>query len=212
MTGTPTVIQQDNDVAILSTGNVGIGTTVPAGKIDIIGNASTAPIIARNMETSNATVLANKQTLSPILADSNGVMIKQFTPVSLGNSYYLDGSFPITIGGGSVPIFTGINDNTVVSFRFATNLAFGNGSRAMLYGQISFTARNGFRVSQDWNSSGDTLTEPFTLNGEGTNTLTFDAPTQPDLIFSYSGGVISVNSTTTVTQTNVLIYDGKKIR
>lgn len=212
--GSPGLPEQANDVVISTSGNIGVGTISPNAKIELIGSATIAPIIARNMDISSTTTLADKQSLFPVVIDNNGVMVKQTSPISLGNSYSLDGVFNIIIGGGPVPVFTGINNNTVVAFKFATNLSFGFGNTAMIYGQISFSIKNGFKVSNDWTSSGQAETSTISLVGENTNTLIFDnaSTTQPKLTFSYSSGVISVSSTATGTQTNVFIYEGKKIR
>lgn len=211
-TSSPSIDEQANDVSVSVLGNIGVGTISPSAKIDLVGTSTITPIRARNMEASSTSTLADRTTLHPVMIDKDGVMIKQFSPVSLGNSYYLDGSFSIPIGGGPVDVFTGINENSVVAFKFATNLSFGSGSRAMIYGQISFSIRNGFRVSNDWTSSGNAPTEEVSLVGENTDTLVFYAPTQARLTFTYSSGIISVNSSATVTQTNVLIYEGKKLR
>ncbi|QIK59958.1 hypothetical protein G7050_08995 [Dysgonomonas sp. HDW5A] len=210
--GSPTVEQESNDVTVSVLGNIGVGTTSPNAKIELIGSTTVTPIIARNMEISSTTTLADKQSLFPVVIDNNGVMIRQASPVSLGNSYSLDGAFNILIGGGPVTVFTGINNNTVVVFKFATNLSFGNGNTGMLYGQISFSVKRGFRVSNDWVFSGDAVTEQYSLVGENTNTLVFNATTQPRLTFAYSSGIISVNSSATIAQTNVFIYEGRKIR
>lgn len=37
-TGTPTLAQQANDFTVTSTGNVGVGTTAPSAKLDVVGN------------------------------------------------------------------------------------------------------------------------------------------------------------------------------
>jgi hypothetical protein len=193
-------------------GNVGITNDMPTAKLDIIGDGTFAPIRARDIQVSNVTTYADKQTLQPVVIDDNGVMVKKFSPVSLENSYSFDGEISVSPGGAAVPIVTNIYG--VVIFKFVTNFSFGDNNSSMLYGQVSFTERNGFQVANDWSYSGNSVSPGVNLVGIGTHTLTFDYGSGPDLILSYDTATATafVSKTVGGVVTDFMVFDGMKLR
>lgn len=189
-----TIAQEDKTLAFTSTANsgtshftidgatlnvdavnnrVGIDNAVPTAKLDIIGNVMTAPIRARNMESSDTTTQATKRELSPVMIDKNGVMVRQFTAIDNSNSYYFDGGYLLMVNGAPVDIVTGIGFGTIVKFNFLTNFAFGNSNSAIVYAEVTFSERKGFKVNPNWTHSGNSYVTSITMTGEGTNILTF---------------------------------------
>ncbi|KAA2215407.1 hypothetical protein [Chryseobacterium sediminis] len=62
LTGTPSVTQQTNDFIVTSSGNVGIGTTAPAAKLHIAGNAYLGTATPTNGAAGHAQVVRNDLT------------------------------------------------------------------------------------------------------------------------------------------------------
>ena len=65
-TGTPTVLQQANDVIFTNTGQVGIGTTTPSQNLDV----ATGNVRVRTINTN----VGNGTTDRRVVADANGVL------------------------------------------------------------------------------------------------------------------------------------------
>lgn len=193
---------------------VGINNAVPTAKLDVIGNATTAPIRARNMEKSENTTLANKPKLSPVMIDDNGVMVRQFSIADQGNSYYFDGANLALQNGGTATVVTNITAGSVVKFSFMTNFSFGNSRSGIIYAQVSFTIYSGFKVSDDWTHSGNsTPSNTVTLSGVGTQTLRFSDASPRSMELKYDPATQSI----TVTKIgdgdlNLQILEGVKYR
>ena len=208
--GAGNIIMQSNG----TTGNVGIGVT-PTAKLDINGNSTTVPIRARNIPSSENATLVQNTSLMPLQMDANGVVARQVSPIAMSSSYSVNQSFGGT-NGIPLTIFNGINTATIVTFKFATNIVFGGNQTGMLYGQVSYSIKNGFRVSNDWNYSGAASTNITAVQGLGTNTLTFQGSgsvADSSLIFTYNNGIITSNRTGGAGKTyGFILYDGMKIR
>jgi len=195
---------------------VGIGTISPSAKLDVIGNNMSSPIRVRNMENSDTTLRANKSDLAPVVIDNNGVMVRQFSPVSLGDSYSLDGEFMAHADTTLTTIFTNVEFNSLVLFKFITNMAFGQDNTAFLYSQVSFSGKNGFQVGSDWSYTGISTSPKVNVIGAGTSVLVFDFNTGADLIFRYDENTKSIRVQKNMDLNNptdavVHIYEGKKI-
>ncbi|MBS7253618.1 hypothetical protein [Flavobacterium branchiicola] len=207
--GVPSAAQQANDVIASAEGNVGVGTTAPTARVELRGTTTVPPIKVINIGGSNSANNVDNNTLVPVMIDEDGIMMKQYTPVLFENSYALNSDFYFA-SGASRTIFTGVSSSTIVLFEFHTNYAFGNSNTSILYGSISFSVKNGFKVG-DWSFSGNGATTGASLSGLGTNTLTFNYISGADLIFQYSAGVITVRKSVSGTF-NMYVYNGKKIR
>ena len=189
-----TINQQDKTLSFLSTASsgtshfnvdgstlnidavnnrIGINNLIPTAKVDIVGDSSTPPIRARNLESSSNTLLSTKSKLSPVLVDQNGVMVRQFSVADPSDSYYFDGANILIANGNPIDIVTGIGFGTIVKFNFLTNYSLGNSNSAILYAELTFSERKGFQINDNWTHSGNSLTPGINLNGIGTNTITF---------------------------------------
>lgn len=189
---------------------IGINNNIPTAKLDVIGNADTPPVRARNMESSANTVLSVKTKLSPVMIDQNGVMVRKFSVADPSDSYYFDGSHVMVANGDPVDIVTNVGQGTIVKFSFLTNFAFGNSNSAIIYAEVTYSRRSGFKVNQNWTHSGNTSTPVMAMNGVGTTTLTF-GDTFGTLTISYSAGKITAQKTNGP-NTNLQILDGYKMR
>ena len=193
---------------------VGINNAIPAAKLDIIDDSGAAPIRARNMESSESTVLAAKKELSPVMIDKSGVMVRQFTGIDNTGSYYFDGAYLLAVNGAPVDVVTGIGFGTIVKFNFLTNFSFGNSNSAVIYAEVTFSERRGFKVNPNWTHSGNTLVaNSITVTGEGTNTLVF-GDTFGTMTITYSSGKITAQKAgpTGAVNTNLQILEGYKFR
>lgn len=189
---------------------IGINNDTPTAKLDVIGNSTTPPVRARNMESSATTTLSVKPKLSPVLADQNGVLVRQFSVADPSDSYYFDGPNVLVSNGAPVDIVTGIGQGTIVKFSFLTNFSFGNSNSAIIYAEVSFSQRKGFRVNDNWTHSGNTFVTDIALNGVGTHTLTF-GDSFGTLTLNYDSGKITA-SKTNGPNTNIQILEGLKMR
>ncbi len=193
---------------------IGINNAIPAAKLDITGDSGTAPIRARNMESSESTVLAAKRELSPVMIDKSGVMVRQFTGVDNSGSYYFDGGYLLAVNGAPVDVVTGIAFGTIVKFDFLTNFSFGNSNSAVIYAEVTFSERRGFKVNPNWTHSGNTpVANSITMTGEGTNSLVF-GDSFGTMTITYSAGKITAQKTgpSAAVNTNLQILAGYKFR
>lgn len=217
LTGGATAAQQANDVTVSGQGTVGIGTTAPGAKIEIVGTAAIPPIKVVNMQVSNTATIGNRRALMPVVIDNTGIMIGQFSPVSQSNGYSLDGEF-VVAAGATTPVFTAGHYNSVFTFEFLTNFALGDNDISSVYGKITYSVKNGFQVNGDWTYTGNAAASSVTVTGVGTNTLTFDFDSGSDLVFTTSGnfdsrtGVISVRKVGTGASLSLYVFNGRKIR
>ncbi|WP_048511018.1 hypothetical protein [Chryseobacterium sp. FH2] len=94
----PTAAQQQNDIVVNTSGNVGIGTTAPTESLDTTGRAR-----IRTTDVANGTTV-----ISPLYVDPNGVVVKN-SPSSTFGSLTSFSSGNISAGG------TGQITNTLVN-------------------------------------------------------------------------------------------------
>lgn len=100
-TGTPSTVQQANDVIITSSGNVGIGTTNPATRLEINNGSTTGAI----------KIVDGSQGVDKVLvSDANGVGSWR-TPASIKPT--ITGVFPspaasINSDGSNTPLYSGV--------------------------------------------------------------------------------------------------------
>ncbi len=192
---------------------IGIGTSSPTAKIDIIGGQNVAAIRARNIENSNNTTLSNRKTLVPMMIDINGIVVKKANPVTNNptDSYSVDAIFE-TPANQPVTIFNGITFGSIVNFKFLTNYSFGNSNTALVFGDLSYSQKGGWRLASNWNSSGNTASGSRpTIVGEGTDTLTFDFPNGGNLVFIHNSGNLTVTKTAGIAL-SINIWEGLKMR
>ncbi|WP_415325756.1 hypothetical protein [Chryseobacterium sp. MMS23-Vi53] len=193
-------------------GNIGIGPTAPTARIDLVGTATAAPLKISNLRGSE-TLLPAANGLAALALDANGYFVKQYSGgIQIANSYMSEGIYTAAPGVTST-IFNNIGTSTIVIFKFTTDLSLGQTDGGILYAQVSFSAKDGFKVGNDWSYS-DNSSSTVTLSGLGTSTLTFDSNTSADLVFNFDGSNITVTKTIDGTSTDytVYVYEGKKIR
>lgn len=214
--GSTNAEQEANDVVINNTGNMGIGTITPTAKLDVVGSTNLVPLRVQQMPvTASNSRLFSNSTLKPVLIDNNGVLVIQNVPTTTPGSYSVDNGFIVATAPAATNLFTGISGRSIVTFRFNTNLGASTENPFLIYGQISYSTRRGFRVSSDWSASGPASAGNVTLTGEGTNRLTFNIGTGRSagaLTFSFSGSTISISRNSIVTGNFIMIYEGMKIR
>ena len=193
---------------------IGLGTNAPTAKLDVIGDNTTAPIRARNMSNSNVIPagLGNVKKLAPVMIDDQGYMVRQFTIVDASSdTFFFDGSISKPTGE-LMTVIDNLGGFSIVTFKFFTNYSFGNSNSSKIMAQLSFSTRRGFRLASDWVVSGNTSTT-VSINGEGTNTLTFNTSTA-QLIFEYDGvnNKITARKEGNTVQPTISIVNGIKFR
>lgn len=102
LTGTPSLAQQANDVIVTSSGNVGIGTSAPDTKMDIVKTTAGALKIADGTQGNNKLFVSNNEGVGSWQNTSPAVVINSTTGSSLaiGATYtYLGASATVTIPG-----------------------------------------------------------------------------------------------------------------
>lgn len=196
---------------------IGIGTNTPLSMLDVIGNNITSPIRLRNIETSDSSVLAEKKTLAPLLIDNNGIVVRQFSPVVLPNSYHLEGEFLTEANGNKRTVFTEVEFTSMVLFKFLSDFSFGLNDSAFLFSQISFSGKHGFQVGGDWSYTGTAISPKVNVIGVGSDVLIFDFNVGSDLVFMYDIISKSIKVYKTIpssgisSDSKIYIYEGKKI-
>lgn len=101
-TGAPSTLQQVNDFAITSSGNVGIGTIVPTNSLDVNGITKIRTITQAPM---------GGGAVSPVYADPTGVMVR--APQGVSVSYGSVRTTTLTVTSSSIfpaTVFSGITD------------------------------------------------------------------------------------------------------
>lgn len=101
-TGTPSILQQANDVIINSSGNLGIGTTTPSTKVEITKTTSGAVKITDGTQGNNKIFVSDangtgtwRNTSPPVVIESNSGSL---LPVGVGLTY-LGANATVTIPG-----------------------------------------------------------------------------------------------------------------
>lgn len=101
-TGTPTVAQQANDVAITSTGNMGVGTTTPSTKLDIVSTTAGALKITDGTQGNGKILVSDANGVATWQNSSPAVIITSTTGNAVNvvqNLSYLGASAVVTIPG-----------------------------------------------------------------------------------------------------------------
>lgn len=160
VTGAPNASQQLNDFVVTSTGNVGIGTTTPAAKMEInSGIANTSGLRLTNL--TSATPISAGQTIG---VDANGNVVTLPNPTavgvttaevdsSTGADFNVDDSSDTMVSGTSqtLTIPTGgkaVFINFMLGIDFTTTTGTGAGYfRAMLF--IDGVATNTYLIVQE---------------------------------------------------------------
>jgi len=129
-TGVPSAVQQANDIIITPSGNIGIGTTTPSKKVELIKTTSGAVKITDGTQANNKIFVSNAngtgtwQNTSPaVVVESNaGALLPVGTTAT-----YLGASATVTIPGYYVisPRFIGdknpIGCSSLVAYNLSTS-------------------------------------------------------------------------------------------
>ncbi|KQT24119.1 hypothetical protein ASG22_08875 [Chryseobacterium sp. Leaf405] len=101
-TGAPIAAQQANDIAITSAGNVGIGTTVPSTKLDIVSSTAGALKIADGTQGDGKILVSDANGVATWQNSSPAVIINSSTGGAIsiaGTLTYLGAAATVTIPG-----------------------------------------------------------------------------------------------------------------
>ena len=168
-------------VKILSTGEVGIGTTTPGEKLEVIGNISASgAITASNIQVANDIALGGN-----IFSFSGFSFIEGVSAVFTGSNIFGSGSTPganDTAGGGTAHQFTGSVAIT------GSSLTIISGGLSVLQGTSSFALVTGSQI----NSSGH-LFASLSLDGssfKSDGVVVYDEATH-QLLYTGSNSIIN---------------------
>jgi hypothetical protein len=130
-TGTPTAIQQENDVSVTATGSVGIGTTAPTNKLHIV--TTTDPMRLQGVATGVTTsdrllvidgngVVKNIGTLSSLSVPNPAVFRLETTQSNFLSSQGSGGSqtVPMSVIKNSIPGLTYNSATSTITFPAGT--------------------------------------------------------------------------------------------
>lgn len=208
--GAPSATQQANDFIVTTSGNVGVGTTTPTRKLEIV--SSTTPSFRLND--------GSQQTGYYLMSDANG----NGSWKSLTTSVFAD--LPATGYSGSVstsssdPKYTGISITlppgkwlvlTNVVLRASTDPTGGNGAWVRLQWSrtqntpsttgITGSLNSGIYVAPYGNATGNTIID----NSSSTNSIFYLNLSGTDVYGSYSGNWNNLGSSTW-TENSIVAY------
>ena len=187
---------------------IGINTINPLANLHIKGDKTDNDITSKIKfevltDTRDEVVLNNK--LTPLYVDAVGNIKNGLDSIS-GDNFYTK-IFSSTINANnSKDIFTGITDSSIVTFKFNTNFAFAQGTSAIIFGEILFEKREGFKLISYAVSGINNIPGSPTITPNSIRIHT----NYRSLEFNYADGIISVlkdGGSNTVT----VFIDGKKL-
>ncbi len=218
----PTATQLKNDVVVLSNGNTGIGVlpTTTGAKLEVSPTTTSNSVLklADISDTKNKQVTSiNYGKTSKLLIDDTGNVVKAYSTIqdfSLAGLQSFDASI---LGlGTSASVFSPVSNlGTIFSFEFITSNSFGNGGSYLVYGEVTWGLKAGYRVvTHSFTASDAATADTLTLTGQGTNTLTFDFGSGSDLIFEITGtlDLRYMNVKKSAGTADIYIFDSKKFR
>ena len=183
----PTATQLKNDVVVLSNGNTGIGVlpTTTGAKLEVSPTTTSNSVLklADISDTKNKQVTSiNYGKTSKLLIDDTGNVVKAYSTIqdfSLAGLQSFDASI---LGlGTSASVFSPVSN-------LGTIFSFENGGSYLVYGEVTWGLKAGYRVvTHSFTASDAATADTLTLTGQGTNTLTFDFGSGSDLIFEITG-------------------------
>lgn len=216
---------------------IGVKTNTPDAKLNIsnenISNSilnldvlSSASIEAppSNYTGSGQNSPNSGKKLYPLIIDNNGYVTTNGVIKDLLNrygSYSVNQEYKLWEGTEKV-IFTYLTEHAFLSFTFGTNSAFGPAEAGAVYGKVTFTKKDGFRVT-NWSASGP-VGQAATFSG---STRPSGSPNDWQMTFHYSKFSLifryyNINDTMTVMRSyttpsvqedaTFTIWDGLKIR
>ncbi|MBB6372745.1 hypothetical protein [Chryseobacterium shigense] len=182
---TPTEI-----LTVQNDGNVGVNSptsTANTAQLNVNSGAVSKSVLKLNnlSNTKDKSILSgvNYNQFSNLVVDNNGNVFKQFDIKTTNTSAStFDGSYTATTASTSL---TNLSGGNIIHFQILTP-DFNLGTGDVLYADITWTRNAGFVVSNYGYDSSSATINPMTVNGAGTNTLTFDFANGADLVFSVS--------------------------
>jgi len=180
---TPTEI-----LTVQNDGNVGINSpssSTNTAQLNINSGAATKSVLKlsnlSNTKDRNISPTVNYNQFSNLVVDNNGNVFKQFdikTTSTTASTF--DGSYTAT---PTNTILTNLSGGNIIRFQILTP-DFSLGTGDVLYADITWTRNAGFIVSNYGYDNSSATLNPMTINGTGTNTLTFNFQSGISLIFS----------------------------
>ncbi|WP_126652896.1 hypothetical protein [Chryseobacterium aureum] len=176
---------------LLNNGNMGINSTSPDAQLGINTGVNTKSVLKVNpVSTTNGKQNPgiDYNSFSPLISDENGHVMKQFD-LKTGNSNSLtfDGSY--TTSGATNKTLCSVNSGSILGFTVLTGFVQGqNGTGVVKYATVTWSRGSGFIISSSGYDFANNNPNSLTIQGSGTNTLTFDVQTGDDLIFEVTGG------------------------
>lgn len=184
-------------VTLLNNGNMGINTPAPSSQLEVTALSNTKSALRLRTLTSTdlkQSASINYNSYRKLVADENGNVLVQYNPVlSHANSITFDGEY-ISNFPDPPKVLCAVNTGSIIRFTIHSSFSHGQpGVGAILYADITWSKDIGFLVSK----LGSTVAagvNPVTVNGEGTNTLTFNYQIGNDVIFEVTGGNLTYKS------------------
>lgn len=176
---------------LLNNGNMGINSTSPDAQLGINTGTNTKSVLKINtVSTTNGrqNTGINYNLFSPLISDENGNLVKQFDlKTANSNSLTFDGSY--TTSGATNKTLCSVNSGSILGFTVLTGFVQGqSGTGVVKYATVTWSRGSGFIISSNGHDFANNNSNSLTVQGSGTNTLTFDVQTGDDLIFEVTGG------------------------